>query len=184
MQRIALPHLYTDPILSRSSEIEQLAARLTTNPDLGLHMRSIFINKSVLGGLKDMKTIFACCPRLVRWQSTHHDIGDHAFWWNTRYTMQFKNWSPAVLWDAFVVLANVAGRHLLTFQGARILPVPSGTQSEPLVFQNLSSLRTLSWDSEIAFDSTKTPSKGLPALERLDIFDAHTSFFVALSKME
>ncbi|KAJ7264765.1 hypothetical protein C8J57DRAFT_1623701 [Mycena rebaudengoi] len=167
-QKLALPFLYMYPMLSDDSHVQELASQLQADASLGAYVREIHTS---VGDDDGLDSVMECVDYEPIFSST------------TRLTRLVGHGGVRTDWDAFTALGETAGATLIQFTGYSILGADF-MDCSPTVFCSFTSLRYLTWESNIEFSAAvlDSVSDALPNLEALQMISC--SLFPVLAKFK
>ncbi|KAJ6478582.1 hypothetical protein C8R47DRAFT_638137 [Mycena vitilis] len=175
--RLALPYLYTNPVLQSARALDSFASQLTKQPSLGLHVRRLSLNHlgsaSVgLGSLKGKDLAIDVFSSIVKHTSALTDL--HGV----------PSCRQPITWKEFSDLGKSAGTGLQSFQGLSVSKTPSA--ADPGVFALFPQLRDFVWDSEMVFETGPNviPANVFSLLVSVTISKFEASFLHLLSHLE
>ncbi|KAJ7714210.1 hypothetical protein B0H16DRAFT_1435576 [Mycena metata] len=163
-QRLGLPHLCTNPTLNRAVALRSFANRLSKQPSLGLHVRSLAATVASSEDLYRFQAITSKTPGLLE----------------LRGNEQFL----PISWASFNIMGNYFGATLTTFHGVPVAESPQ--PASPAVFNLFPRMRSFAWDSITTFQTQPEliPIGTFDNLVHLTIDYFHSSFFDVMSHME
>ncbi|KAJ7237711.1 hypothetical protein B0H12DRAFT_1057149 [Mycena haematopus] len=169
-KRLGLPHYYAHVLLDGPLAIPKFASVLSRNPSIGPNVRSLDFKFSIDSSVGDaMLEILSRTTGLIR------------FGLHNGFTIDqiFARIVAFIPWNVFEAVAKSSGATLRECY-ARIL---EPERASATILDDLTALRTLSWDSLTAFDVDTANPDGLSDLEKLRIVSASQSFWTVLSEM-
>ncbi|KAJ7604136.1 hypothetical protein FB45DRAFT_1070755 [Roridomyces roridus] len=86
-----------------------------------------------------------------------------------------------ISWEAFEIAMEICGS---TLQKLATRICAASSPMSPIIFSRFTSLRSLVWECKTVFDLDEIPSAALPCLTDLTLAKFHSSFFVALTRMQ
>ncbi|KAJ7043862.1 hypothetical protein C8F04DRAFT_1389306 [Mycena alexandri] len=162
--RLGLPHLYTNPMLNRAVALRSFAHRLSEQPSLGLHVRSLAATVASDGDLAWFQAITSKIPALLELYGNEQFL--------------------PISWSSFNDLGHYFGATLTTFHGVPVAESPQ--TASPAVFNLFPRMQSFAWDCITAFQTQpqSIPIGTFDNLVHLIIDYFHSSFFDVLSHME
>ncbi|KAJ7043880.1 hypothetical protein C8F04DRAFT_681499 [Mycena alexandri] len=162
--RLGLPHLCTNLMLNRAVALRSFARRLSEQPSLGLHVRSVAATVASVHDLPWFQAIISKIPALLELYGNQQFL--------------------PISWSSFNDLGHSFGATLTTFHGVPVAESPQ--TASPAVFNLFPRMQSFAWDSITAFQTQpqSTPIGTFENLVHLIINYFHSSFFDVLSHME
>ncbi|RDB27833.1 hypothetical protein Hypma_002324 [Hypsizygus marmoreus] len=188
-QRLALPYIYSHPILMENSSMKPFALALERNPLLGGYVQSIMYATQFWSDSYEYRQylprILQRTPRVSRICGVHSDFG---YIWAPSEFLSFS-------WADFETLAKIAGRNVISLDKIAVYDdsddvygvgdVDEQLQS-PAAFGLLGNLRLLECDMAVAFnvEASLISHDWLANLESLNVSYCNPSFFDVLSCLD
>ncbi|KAJ7611837.1 hypothetical protein FB45DRAFT_1037475 [Roridomyces roridus] len=86
-----------------------------------------------------------------------------------------------ISWEAFEIAMEICGS---TLQKLATRICAASSPMSPIIFSRFTALRSLVWECKTVFDLDEIPSAALPCLTDLTLAKFHSSFLVALTRMQ